>query len=67
MVLEVADDGHGGSATEGPGLTGMRERVNALGGSVRRDRASGTRVRVTLPYEAISAIRPTASESVRLP
>lgn len=67
VVLEVADDGHGGSATEGSGLTGMRERVNALGGSVRRDRASGTRVRVALPYEAISAIRPTASESVRLP
>jgi len=52
VVLEVADDGRGGSAAEGAGLTGMRERIVALGGSVERDAASGTRVRVTLPLEA---------------
>ena len=33
VVLEVTDDGHGGSAPEGAGLTGMRERITALGGS----------------------------------
>jgi len=64
IVLEVTDDGHGGSAAEGSGLTGMRERITALGGSVVRDRASGTRLRVALPFEAAGPLRPTASESV---
>ncbi len=52
VVLEVTDDGRGGSGSEGAGLTGMRERITALGGSVKRDGASGTRVRVTLPVES---------------
>ena len=64
VVLEVTDDGHGGSAAEGAGLTGMRERITALGGSVQRDRASGTRVRVALPLEAATVPRKTAPESV---
>jgi two-component system, NarL family, sensor histidine kinase DesK len=51
VVLEVTDDGHGGSAPEGAGLTGMRERITALGGSVQRDGGSGMRVRVTLPVD----------------
>jgi two-component system sensor histidine kinase DesK len=51
VVLEVSDDGRGGSGPEGTGLTGMRERVAALGGSVQRDGTSGMRVRVTLPLE----------------
>ena len=52
VVLEVTDDGGGTRGPEGSGLTGMRERVSALGGSVRieaRDGARGTRVTVTLP------------------
>jgi two-component system sensor histidine kinase DesK len=52
VVLEVTDDGHGGSAPEGAGLTGMRERITSLGGSVQRDNESGMRVRVTLPIES---------------
>ena len=41
VVLEVADDGRGGSGHEGAGLTGMRERIAALGGasSATRSRA----------------------------
>ncbi len=53
--LEVADDGRGTSGLAGSGLTGMRERIAALGGHVevhdgggRPDR-SGTAVEVTLP------------------
>ena len=52
VVLEVTDDGGGTRGPEGSGLTGMRERVSALGGSVRveaGDGARGTRVTVTLP------------------
>ena len=47
--LEIKDDGCGGEAREGIGLTGMRHRVEALGGSLRRDGSSGTRLVITLP------------------
>lgn len=56
VVLDVADDGGGGSGPEGAGLTGMRERIAALGGTVQRDGGSGTRVRVNLPMEATTSI-----------
>jgi two-component system sensor histidine kinase DesK len=68
IVLEVSDDGRGGSGPEGAGLTGMRERIAALGGAVQRDGAAGTRVRVTLPIDAttrVAGARP--SESNRQP
>jgi signal transduction histidine kinase len=53
LVVEGDDDGRGsdGAPAPGHGLTGMRERVDALGGSLRagpRD-AGGFSVRVTLP------------------
>ena len=56
IFLEVTDDGRGGSGSEGAGLTGMRERVAALGGAVERDGRSGMRVRVTLPVEATTTV-----------
>ncbi len=48
-LLEVQDDGRGwpqqdgqkGAPSEGEGLRGMRERVEAIGGSVRRDVSGG--------------------------
>ena len=64
IVLEVTDDGRGGSGPEGAGLTGMRERITALGGTVQRDGRSGMRVRVTLPVEAttgVAGVRPSES------
>ncbi|MFC5382335.1 sensor histidine kinase [Aquipuribacter nitratireducens] len=51
-VLEVTDDGRGADGPEGAGLTGMRERVSALGGAVDVTVADGTRVRVELPLAA---------------
>jgi two-component system sensor histidine kinase DesK len=48
-LLEIADDGRGGEAREGNGLTGMRERIAALGGSLVRDGRSGMRLEITLP------------------
>ena len=50
--LEVQDDGCGGLAPEGSGLSGMRERVRALGGRVARDGSNGTRLTVYLPAAA---------------
>ena len=53
--LEVTDDGRGSAGLAGSGITGMRERVAALGGLVRvgdppgPDHQSGTVVEVTLP------------------
>ncbi len=51
-VLEIQDDGRGGFQTEGNGLRGMRERVEALGGVVTRDTSSGTKLRFEFPLAA---------------
>jgi two-component system sensor histidine kinase DesK len=56
IVLEVTDDGVGGSHPDGAGLMGMRERIAALGGLVERGGASGTQVRITVPVEAATGI-----------
>jgi two-component system sensor histidine kinase DesK len=47
--LEVADDGRGGVLEEGNGLSGMRQRVEALGGMLERNGTSGTRLRIRVP------------------
>jgi two-component system, NarL family, sensor histidine kinase DesK len=47
--LEVADDGRGGLFPEGSGLSGMRERVELLGGALERDGSHGTVLRVRVP------------------
>ncbi len=48
-ALEIADDGRGGAMVEGNGLRGMRERVEALGGSIDRINGRGTTIRVAFP------------------
>ncbi len=48
-LLEIQDDGRGGSQGEGNGLRGMRERVEALGGTLRRETSAGTTLTVLLP------------------
>jgi two-component system sensor histidine kinase DesK len=55
-VLTVADDGRGGNQPEGFGLTGMRERVAALGGSVTRSGDRGTTLTVSLPLRDSAAM-----------
>ncbi|WP_412028169.1 sensor histidine kinase [Deinococcus yunweiensis] len=50
--LVIRDDGVGGTASEGSGLTGMRERLRAIGGTLERDGRSGTTLSATLPGEA---------------
>jgi two-component system, NarL family, sensor histidine kinase DesK len=48
-VLEIKDDGRGGSLLEGNGLRGMRERVEALGGTITRDMSAGTKLTFEFP------------------
>ena len=48
-VLEVRDDGRGGLAPEGNGLSGLRERLHLLAGTLERDGRDGTRLLMTLP------------------
>jgi two-component system sensor histidine kinase DesK len=50
--LEIQDDGRGGGQAEGNGLRGMRERVEALGGTLARQAANGTKLTITLPLPA---------------
>ncbi len=48
-LLSVEDDGRGGVLTEGNGLRGMRERIEALGGTLVRDTAAGTKLQFEFP------------------
>ncbi|WP_035839703.1 sensor histidine kinase [Kitasatospora azatica] len=49
--LVIADDGIGGVAAEGTGLTGLRERIAKLGGAVQRTGSAGTTLVITVPVE----------------
>ena len=49
LRLVIADDGVGSRAPEGNGLMGMRERIAALGGLVRRTGSAGTTVTIAVP------------------
>ncbi len=46
--LRIADDGRGGVSRAGNGLSGMRERLEALGGSLQIESASGAGTRLHL-------------------
>jgi signal transduction histidine kinase len=56
LELEVLDDGRGLTGQPGLGLTGMQERLGALGGAVHIADAAGGGVRlaVRLPFEQVS-------------
>ena len=59
VVLTVTDDGRGGPPQEGYGLTGMRERVAAAGGTVTIDGSNGTSIEVSLPDPRVAAAPPS--------
>jgi len=48
-VMQIEDDGCGGDQVEGNGLRGMRERIEALGGTIARDTSAGTKLRFEFP------------------
>jgi two-component system, NarL family, sensor histidine kinase DesK len=57
-TLEVSDDGRGVAGPEGNGLRGMRERLEALGGSLQLLTSNGTRLIIDLPLaSAAPALR----------
>jgi two-component system sensor histidine kinase DesK len=47
--LVIEDDGRGGLAAEGSGLSSMRERLAALGGTLERSGENGTRLLIQIP------------------
>ena len=59
-TMRIADDGRGGNAPFGSGLTGMRERVEALGGTLSREGSRGTVLEVALPVTVARAEGRTA-------
>jgi two-component system sensor histidine kinase DesK len=58
VLLRVIDDGRGGIATRGNGLTGIGERVRSLGGTLEIDspHGKGTTLRVRLPLVGAAAL-----------
>ena len=56
IVVEVVDDGDGGAlASPGSGLSGLGDRVAALGGDLKIDSppGGGTRIQVNIPCESL--------------
>ena len=51
VVFTIEDDGRGGPLREGVGLSGMRERVAAVGGAVSIEGDRGLRLTVTVPAD----------------
>jgi len=51
LVVEIADDGRGGARPTGPGLAGLRQRVEAVDGRLEVESAAGagTIIRAWLP------------------
>jgi len=54
-TLCIEDNGRGKRAPDGNGVTGMRERVTSLGGTLSIESFPGTRIRVTLAPVALMA------------
>ncbi len=54
LVVEIADDGPGGADPRGGGLSGLRQRVEALDGTLDVDSPEGigTTIRAVLPCES---------------
>ncbi len=52
ITVVVSDDGRGGETPFGSGLMGMRERIEALGGTLARDASRGTRLEIHLPLSS---------------
>lgn len=67
-LLVVEDDGRGGATARGNGLTGIAERLVALGGRsvVRSPADGGTRVELRVPIDAAFASSTTPRSADQL-
>ena len=65
VELSVVDNGAGGIAADGNGLSGMRERVGALGGTLRVEspQGRGTRLTVRIPVKWLPVLEPAAGQA----
>ncbi|HEY8311530.1 MAG TPA: sensor histidine kinase [Gemmatimonadaceae bacterium] len=63
-TLCIEDDGRGKNAPDGNGITGMRERVNSLGGNLLVESFRGTRVRVSLASLQAAATAPNLQDAL---
>jgi signal transduction histidine kinase len=66
LHLSIRDDGIGGvDAAKGSGITGLHDRVEALGGtlSISSQPGIGTELLATIPFEAPSPTHPDGSSS----
>ncbi len=68
LLMEIRDDGRGGVHVDGNGLSGMRERVSALRGTLALQSAKGEgtclTVRVTLPAATAPVLPILAPDAV---
>jgi len=71
VLLCVSDDGRGGVTTNGNGLSGIRERVRSLAGTleIESPRGKGTTLRVRLPLtgSATSALTSSNTAAAMVP
>ncbi|HEY4560529.1 MAG TPA: sensor histidine kinase [Lysobacter sp.] len=59
VKLYISDDGRGGAIAPGNGLSGMRERIEALGGRLRIESAPGsTRLEACIPLPRVAGSVP---------
>ena len=68
-ILAIEDDGRGGAITPGNGLSGMRERLETLGGRLRVDSVpgQGTRVQAHVPLHGAPVDGPRVASCARVP
>ncbi|NYF36916.1 two-component system sensor histidine kinase DesK [Stenotrophomonas sp. JAI102] len=68
LSMQIRDDGRGGVHVDGNGLTGMRERVAALRGTLVMQSAKGegtcVTVRVTLPAATTPVVAPVTPDAL---
>lgn len=60
VCMQINDNGRGGLARDGNGMSGMRERVCALGGTlgVESPLGGGTQLRVVVPVPVLRLVEP---------
>jgi two-component system, NarL family, sensor histidine kinase DesK len=65
VCMQISDDGRGGIDRDGNGLSGIRERVCALGGTlvIESPRGQGTRLRVVVPVPVLRWVEASRSTS----
>jgi two-component system sensor histidine kinase DesK len=69
VCMQISDNGRGGIATDGNGISGMRERVRALGGSleVQSPLGGGTQLRVVVPVPVLRLVEPSRATPAATP